>query len=91
MRLHIGNCDTIMITMTIDQCRMARAGLRWTIDELASAAGIGRATVARFEGGRPVDDASIQAIRLAFSKKRVRFVEDGPLKGAVYVGLRPRK
>ena len=74
--------------MTPQQCRMARAGLRWTIDDLAREAELGRATVARFESGKSIDDVSVQKLKLAFAKRRVKFVDTGPLKGAVYLGLR---
>lgn len=68
---------------------MARAGLGWSIDDLAREADLGRATVTRFESGKTIDDVSLQKIRLAFAKQRVKFLEDGPFRGAVYVGLRP--
>jgi len=35
---------------------MARAALKWSLTDLAEAAGVGRATAARFELGEPVGD-----------------------------------
>jgi transcriptional regulator with XRE-family HTH domain len=37
--------------MTPTQSRMARAALKWSLSDLAEQAGVGRATVARFELG----------------------------------------
>lgn len=62
---------------------MARAALKWSISDLQEAAGVGRMTVARFEGGQSVNDDSIQAMRKALEKRRVRFVDEGDLAGAV--------
>jgi transcriptional regulator with XRE-family HTH domain len=81
--------DTIVISMTPTQSRMARAALKWSLSDLAEAAGVGRATVARFELGETVAPASVAAMRAAFEAKRVRFVDSGRMAGAVYLGLRP--
>lgn len=75
--------------MTPTQSRMARAALHWTVSDLADAAGIGRATVARFELGNNVEAAKVDAMREAFEAKRVHFVDKGKMAGAVYLGLRP--
>lgn len=75
--------------MTPTQSRMARAALKWSITDLADNAGIGRATVARFELGETVAPASVKTMRDALEAKRVRFVDSGKLAGAVYLGLRP--
>lgn len=81
--------DTIGITMTPRQCRMARAALKWSIDDLAEAASVARMTVVRFEREDRVSDTSAAAMRLAFEQKRVKFVDKGRLAGAVYGGTRP--
>jgi transcriptional regulator with XRE-family HTH domain len=44
------------ITMNVTQCRMARTGLGLSAADLASLAGVGYATVARFETGAAVAD-----------------------------------
>lgn len=67
---------------------MARAALRWSLDDLAAASGLGRATLARFELGNTVANETAAKIRVAFEQERVKFVDTGPLKGAVYSGLR---
>lgn len=66
---------------------MGRVSLSWSRAELAEAAGIGVATVVRFEGGKTVSPDSISAMRRALEAKRVKFVEDGPFKGAVHGGV----
>ena len=50
-RLRQWSCETIVITMTPTQSRMARAALKWSLTDLAVKAAVGRATVARFELG----------------------------------------
>ncbi|MBY6219013.1 XRE family transcriptional regulator [Qipengyuania aquimaris] len=67
---------------------MARAALKWSIDDLAEAANVARMTVVRFEREDRVSDTSTAAMRLAFEEKRVKFVDKGRLAGAVYGGMR---
>lgn len=67
---------------------MARAALKWSIDDLAAASGVGRATIARFELGENVTPDRVSAMRAAFEAKRVRLIEDGPFAGGVYGGLK---
>jgi transcriptional regulator with XRE-family HTH domain len=74
--------------MTPQQCAMARAALSWSRADLATAAGIGVATVVRFEEGKNVSPEKCHAMREALEGHRVKFVDDGPLAGAVYGGLR---
>ena len=47
------------------QSKMARVALKWTTDDLAAHAGIGRMTVARFERGDSVAAFSVDAMRAA--------------------------
>ena len=44
---------------------MARVALKWTTDDLAAHAGVGRMTVARFERGDSVAASSVNAMRAA--------------------------
>ncbi len=48
--------------MDARQCKMARVGLGWTAHDLADSAGVGYATVARFESGGVVNGASLGRI-----------------------------
>jgi transcriptional regulator with XRE-family HTH domain len=41
---------------------MARAGLGWSAHDLADKAGVGYATVARFESGGTISDESLEKI-----------------------------
>lgn len=53
--------------ITIAQCRMARAAVNWSINDLADAAEVGRATIVRFESGKGAPNRStLAAIRRAF-------------------------
>lgn len=70
--------------MTPDQSKMARAALSWSLTELAAAAGVGRATAARFEIGQSVSDDKVAALQKAFEGHQVRFITDGSMAGGVY-------
>lgn len=52
---------------------MARAALKWSLSDLAKAAGVGRATAARFELGEVVGDRPITAMRGALESKGANF------------------
>lgn len=78
--------DTIVISMTPTQSRMARAALKWSLSDLAEAASVGRATAARFELGETVAPASVAAMRSAFEAQGVTLVEAGKYAGAVQPG-----
>ena len=56
------------------QCRMARAALDWSIQELARRARISRTTIVRFERGQvaPIS-ATLQVLRQTFEKGGVEF------------------
>jgi transcriptional regulator with XRE-family HTH domain len=60
--------------ITAMQCRMARAGLRWTAAELAKRANVSQTTIARFEleQSKPVP-ATREVIRRAFEAAGVEF------------------
>jgi transcriptional regulator with XRE-family HTH domain len=69
------------------QCRMARAALGWSTQELAKAADVGVNTVNRFEAGQDARVSSVDKMRRALETAGVIFVEengDGP-------GVRLRK
>ncbi|MCP5246527.1 MAG: transcriptional regulator [Burkholderiales bacterium] len=52
--------------MTPKQCRMARAGLNWTVRELGLKASVMPNTVTNFEKDRGVNSSTIKAIKAAF-------------------------
>lgn len=53
--------------MTPTQCKMARVGLGLSADNLSKTSGVSRVTIARFESGNPVAEASVSAILAALS------------------------
>lgn len=56
---------------------MARAALKWSAADLAREAGMGYATVARFEAGSPVQPESIATMRSALERGGVEFIAPG--------------
>jgi len=59
--------------MDATQCRMARTGLGWRAQDLADKAGVGYATVARFEAGSAIADESRQKIEQALADAGAQF------------------
>ena len=62
---------------------MARASLKWSIDDLAAAADVARMTVVRFERGESVNSDLVQAMRRVMEAERVRFIDAGKFAGGV--------
>lgn len=71
--------------MNVTQCRMARAALGWSLDDLASVSGVGRRTVAKFEAGGSVLAENVEAMRAAFTKEGVAFINSGRRFGVTVV------
>ena len=69
--------------MNETQCKMARAALGWSLDDLAGTSKVSRMTVVRFERGDSVQPQSVQAMRRAFEDKGVQFLDGGKLSGGV--------
>lgn len=64
--------------MNVAQCKMARAGLGWSIDDLAAAVGtISRRTVAKFESGGSVSGGTVEALRQCLAAHGVEFINGG--------------
>jgi transcriptional regulator with XRE-family HTH domain len=53
------------------------------MDDLADASGISRRTIARYEMGEHVRPDMLSTMREAFEARGVRFLMNGPHKGAV--------
>ena len=62
--------------LTPTQCRMARAGLRWTILQLSHRAKVSHVTISRFEIGRvdPIP-ATLTVLRQTFEGAGVEFLD----------------
>lgn len=69
--------------MNVRQCRMARAALDWSQQDLATASGVSARTVIRFEAGEPVLPARVQAMRHALEGSGILFIDSGQLTGGV--------
>lgn len=78
----------MVITMSPEQSRMARAALGWSLTQLATEAKIGRATAARFELGDAVQKESVDAIIKAFDDAGLEIIERGKTLRAGGAGVR---
>ena len=67
--------------ITAAQCRMARAALRWDMQDLAERAGVGLMTVLRFETeqGRP-SRATLILLHQAFERAGVEFLPESGVR-----------
>ena len=65
------------------QSRMARAALDWSLSDAASASGLGRATLARFELDQQVSEDTLQKLRSAYEREGVEFIKGGVYRGGV--------
>ena len=74
--------------ISVTQCRAARALLGWSAQELADRAGIGVATVRRFESANAVADSSITTMAAALAEGGVTFVAAGKVSHAGGEGVR---
>ena len=63
--------------LTPELCRAARALLNWSAHQLAGAAGLGRATVKRFEAGGMVRLSSVEAMLQALQDAGLEFIPAG--------------
>ena len=63
--------------LTPEMCRAARALLNWDTRRLAGAAGLGRATVERFEAGGIVRHSSVEAMLQALQEAGLEFIPAG--------------
>jgi transcriptional regulator with XRE-family HTH domain len=62
---------------------MVRAGLGWTLDDLAEASGVNRRTILNFENDGPASPASLTKLRAAMEAEGVVFIERGVYLGGV--------
>lgn len=69
--------------MTPRQCRMARAAINWSRDDLAEASGVSWRTITRFEAGESVLPPRVQKLRHALEAEGVLFVDSGPMAEGV--------
>jgi len=75
--------------MTPEQCRMARSALKWSLDDLTAASGLGRATLARLELGQTVSADTIAKARASLEAAGIHFIDKGQFAGGVQRRLRP--
>lgn len=76
------------MSLSAAQCRAARALLGWSASDLASSAGVGIATVKRFELDQPVSDDTRAKLRTALEQAGVTLIEDGERSGPAGAGVR---
>lgn len=61
--------------MNAVQCRMARAALQIGVRELAELAQVAPGTVARMEAGVELKARTVDALRRAFERKGIKFID----------------
>jgi transcriptional regulator with XRE-family HTH domain len=76
--------------MTPNQSKTARNLLGWNQEKLATKAKLGKRTVAAYESGETTWDESIDAMRAAFEKAGIKFVDTVDEIG-VLLAKSPRK
>jgi transcriptional regulator with XRE-family HTH domain len=70
---------------------MARAALRWSIDDLADRSKVGRATIARFETGTMARDETVNSLRRTLEDAGVILIGPGQVSRHGDVGIRLSK
>lgn len=71
---------------------MARAALRWSLQDLADAAKVHRNTITNFENERYAgSEEALSAIRSALEKAGILFISDGQYSGIAGAGVRLRE
>lgn len=70
------------------QCRMARAALTWSTQDLAREAGVGVNTVNRFEAGQDARVSSMEKMRTTLEAAGVQFIPENG--GGAGVRMRDR-
>ena len=87
----------IIFPMNAEQCRMARAALKFSVRDLAAAARVGANTVVRLEAGEKLQERTVEAIRAALESAGIEFIAEnggGPgvrLKKARRAATKPKK
>jgi len=71
--------------MNVTQCRMARAALDWTLDELARRSGVSRRTIVKFERGGNVLPENMETLRATLVSAGVAFTNGGKRAGVSYL------
>jgi transcriptional regulator with XRE-family HTH domain len=79
--------------MNVIQCRMSRIALGWGVRDLAKAAGLGVATVARFERGDTLRPDTVAALRETFEREGLVFIDadDSGGPGVRLAGAKPKR
>ncbi len=63
--------------MTPEQCRMARAALEWSLDDLSTHSGMGRITIHKYEKGGDAFVSTIHKLKTTFEETgKIRFQDD---------------
>lgn len=89
MQEHVKGVELDDPALRLEQSRMARAALEWSLEDAAAAAGVSRRTVLRFERyHRDVKPELIEALRRAYEAAGVRFLDTGLNAGAVVPPVR---
>jgi transcriptional regulator with XRE-family HTH domain len=62
--------------ITPEQLRMARAGLGWTLADLAKRAGVNPNTISRYESGRDILSGTLRKLEETLRHSGIAFLDD---------------
>ena len=88
------SCHTERSMLTPDQCRMARAALKWSREDLAKKSGVAAVTIKGFELlGADSKFSTLNKLQRALEAAGVEFIDEGHKSedGGPGVRLRARK
>jgi transcriptional regulator with XRE-family HTH domain len=86
------SCHTERPMLTPDQCRMARAALKWSREDLAKKSGVAAVTIKGFELlGADSKFSTLNKLQRALEAAGVEFISDGAKSDEGGPGVRLRK
>lgn len=71
--------------MNVTQCRMARAAIGWSLDDLAQHSGVSRRTIAKYEAGGNVLPHLRENLRSVFVRHGIEFINGGRRIGVAFL------
>lgn len=73
------------------QCQMARVALRWGVRDLARKAAMSQTTVVKFEQGKSVRAATVEAMQKALERAGIMFIAENGGGAGVRLAKRSKR